>query len=198
MKRKIMPFFMVIIMCFVLVTSTSAYYIHYQLGSAYRVIGIVNDLSSCYSSIFDDAISIWNNGISDRSFMESSGAANSIIDLDYTEAVEIDSQLGFLFYNRYVEYGTYKAWSYNSNTCCSDHQTTSFIIYLNTYMLPETEDEEKTLWVITHELGHALGLDDFENLALYRDHVMNYAYSYSIYSSPSNSEFYAADTIWDH
>ena len=178
--------------------SASAYYIHYTHGYAYENIGIKNDLSSSYSGAFEDAIDIWNDGINDRSFMLNSNAVNNIIDLDFCDALDYSSSLGFLFYDRYRNLATYYPWSYNTTTCCSDHQTTSFKIYVNTYMLPEDEEDDKKLWVMTHELGHSLGLDDFDNLANYRDHVMNYAYSYSTYSSPSNSEFSAVDMIWDH
>lgn len=46
-------------------------------------------------------------------------------------------------------------------------------------------------------IGHALGLDDFESYS-YRDHVMNYKYTYSSYNTPASSEYSAVDTIWDH
>lgn len=187
-----------ILVAIFLSVNVSAYYIHYTHGSAYAHIGIANDLSSSYADAFDEAIDTWNDGLNDRSFLVNSQAVNNIIDFDFCDALDYDTSLGFLFYDRYRNLATYKSWSSNTTTCCSDHQTLSFIIYVNTYMLPEDEAENKKLWVITHELGHSLGLDDFENAANYKDHVMNYYYSYNTYSSPSDEEFAAVDTIWDH
>lgn len=111
MKFKIIHLFAFIFSCILLSAHISAYYVHYPLGSAYCNIGIADNLSTSYSAIFDNAISIWNNGISDRTFIENSGAVNSIIDLDYRDAVDINSQLGFLFYDRYRALGYYKSWA---------------------------------------------------------------------------------------
>lgn len=129
-----------------------AYYIQYDYGSAYRVVGVKNDLSSGFSSAFEDAVDAWNGGISDRSIKINANAGNSITDLDFSKATDISYDLTFLFQKRYSADALYKPWSTSTTTCCSKHQTTSFIIYVNTYMVPSTEDYDKKLWVITHEL----------------------------------------------
>lgn len=65
-------------------------------------------------------------------------------------------------------------------------------------MLPSTATDNKKKGVISHELGHALGLDHFDNLANYKDHVMNYGNTYATYCTPASGEFTGVNTIWNH
>lgn len=65
-----------------------AYYIQYDHSSAYRVVGVKNDLSSDFRSAFEEAVDAWNGGITDRSIQINASAGNSITDLDFSKATE--------------------------------------------------------------------------------------------------------------
>lgn len=169
----------------------------YRTTSTSAAIYFQNNLnnSSIYSNHLVTAVSYWNNaGLTDRTYVINTSSSSYIYNESFSDSpdpsIQEEGMNGTVAFYEPL---------FQNNTYCSCHRTRSFLIALN----DDSFGDMTTMYkrgVITHELGHALGLSDLdteEGSNTYGNRsIMSYASDLETKATPYTFDVTNANEAW--
>ena len=205
MKKTLFTSIILVVLLFSLALSASADFNYssvfystdgYRTSTTSATIYLQNKINntSIYSNHFVTAVSYWNNaGLTYRTYVVNTSSSSYIYneDFNYSSDVSIQEEGAdgtVAFFEPLIQNTVY----------CSCHKTRSFYIALNDAEFSGLTSTYKR-GVITHELGHALGLLDLDKngTTTYQDRsIMSYASDLSSKATPYTLDVTNANECW--